>query len=907
MALGGDQIAKMFVKLGADITEFEKKMDKASKKMKDSGDVYMNSGRQLTKAITLPLTILAAVSLKAAIDFESAFAGVKKTVNATAEEFAVFRKEIIGMSKDLPASAIEISAVAEAAGQLGIKNEALLTFTKTMIDLGETTDMSANLAATSLARFVNIMGSSQKMFSNIGSAIVELGNNLATTESEIVTMTLRLAGAAKQVHLTEGEVLGLAAALSSVGIRADAGGTAFSKVFIEISKSVALGSKTLVEFAKVAGMSVDDFSKAFKEDAMSAVLAFVEGLGKIDEAGGNTFVVLDKLGIQERRMIDALLRTANAGDLVRRSIEMSTRAIQENSALTEEAGKRYETTAAQLEMTKNQAIAAAIALGDTMKGALLSLVAPLKGLFGWLEQTAIKFNDLDVAVRLTVGAFLAIVVAIGPVLFSVGLMQKAIPILALGWDGLTAAMVRARVVMTAISAHPIIIALTIIAAEIAYLSGLFDTVEEASTTFADSMGRLAKKAIEAADAMIGWTKAQLEAHEASLLLEIAEKKRVLKMAEQIAAARAARGEADNHSEVIRQLSTEITELNFEYIATVEALKELAEAEEAGKKKKEEVIVTVDKMKKVYDDLAKGIKEVWARTLVMGKEFNASKEETGLLEESLIKLLLLGLKPASEEFKILAARIAHARNEAELFAMTPMVPKGGGPIGLGPPDKLEDPPWLVKLKEDKAEAQLVLDALNRTLSQGMGDAASAIAEGIGQMAAGTAGIGDVFRTVLMVLGDVAIRIGRIAIATGIGMEAIKKAFANPATAIAAGVALIALGSWVKSSISSTMGGGGGGGGGAAPSEKTSLGNYSPSFPNERIGRVRDRNLSGDGQRFGKADQARNNRDLAERIATAIAEKGGISVDINPRAIPSGDIEYSTREGTRRANRQGTEVF
>ena len=900
MAVGGDQIAAMFVKLGADITEFEKKMDKAARKMKDSGDVYMNAGRSLTKAITLPMTILAGVSLKAAIDFESAFAGVKKTVNATEKEFAEFRKEILGMSKELPASANEISAVAEAAGQLGIKNEALLTFTKTMIDLGETTDLSANLAATALARFVNIMGTSQTMFSNIGSAIVELGNNLATTESEIVTMTLRLAGAAKQVHLTEGEVLGLAAALSSVGIRADAGGTAFSKVFIQISKAVALGSKTLVTFARVAGMSVDEFSKAFKEDAMAAVLTFVEGLGKIDEAGGNTFVVLDQLGIQERRMIDALLRTANAGDLVRRAIEMSTKAIAENSALTEEAGKRYETTAAQLEMTKNQAIAAAIALGDTMKGALLALVTPLKGVFGWLEKLFIKFNDLDVAIRITIGAFLALVFAIGPVLFSIGLLQKAIPILALGFAGLTKAVVAFRVALTLLAAHPIILALTIIAAEIAYLSGLFDTATKASTTFADSMETLAKKTKAASDAMSDWTKAQLEARAAALDLEIAEKKRVLRFTEQIAMARAARGESDNHSEVIRQLSTEITELNLEWVATIALLKKLKDAEEAAAGGG--VVIVATEIEKIYTALAKSLVTLTARQTVMGETFNASKEEVGILQEAMIKLLVEGVDPLSDAYKKLIRQMLDAQIAAGEFG-------GLAPRPVELPDdklKLDDPPWLVKLKEDKAEAQAVVDALNQTLDQGMADAAGAIAEGIGKMAAGTAGIGDVFRTVLTVLGDVAIRIGRIAIATGIGMEAIKKAFANPATAIAAGVALIALGSWVKSSISSTMGGGGGGAG-AAPAESTSLGNFTPTFPNDRIGRVRDRDFSGDGPRFGKDDQARNNRDLAERIATAIAEKGGVSVDINPRAIPSGDIEYSTREGTRRANRQGTEVF
>ncbi|KKM23669.1 hypothetical protein LCGC14_1612900, partial [marine sediment metagenome] len=530
----GEELAKLFLVLGADIRDFEKKMNSAVGVVNRTGKGFMDMGKMLTRAVTIPILAISGLSLKFAIDFESAFAGVRKTVTATEAEFAELRKGILNMSTTLPATANEIAAVAEAAGQLGIQTDAILTFTKVMIDLGETTDLAANEAARALARVANIMGTNQKMFSNMGASIVALGNSMATTESEIVNMTLRLAAAAKQVGLTEAETLAFAAALSQVGIRAEAGGTAFSKVFIEISKAVSLGSKTLATFAEVAGLSTADFAKAFKEDAAEAVILFIEGLGRVKDEGKNVFVVLDKLGIQERRMANALIATANSGEKLRVAMELSTEAWRENLALTEEAEKRYETTASQLKIIKNDAVKAAIAIGDTMKGALLSLITPLKGLFEWLEKVAIEFNELDVSVRIAIGAFVALITITGPVLFSIGLMQKAIPILALGFEGLAKAVVKFRAALTLLAAHPIVIALTIIAAEIAYLSGLFDTAVKASTTFADLMERLSKKTAKASDAMIGWTKAQLEANAASLALEITEKKRVLRMAEQIA-------------------------------------------------------------------------------------------------------------------------------------------------------------------------------------------------------------------------------------------------------------------------------------------------------------------------------------------------------------------------------------
>ncbi|RRG80740.1 phage tail tape measure protein, partial [Clostridioides difficile] len=101
-------------------------------------------------------------------EFESAFAGVKKTVNASDADINTFKKNIMDLSKNMPQTAVEISAVGEAAGQLGIKvgkNASNITnFTKTMVMLGDATNMSSDEAATALARFANIVQMPQKNF-----------------------------------------------------------------------------------------------------------------------------------------------------------------------------------------------------------------------------------------------------------------------------------------------------------------------------------------------------------------------------------------------------------------------------------------------------------------------------------------------------------------------------------------------------------------------------------------------------------------------------------------------------------------------------------------------------------------------------------------------------------------------
>src|SRR5690606_37933428 len=125
----------------------------------------------------------------------------------------------------------------------------------------------------------------------------------------------RIAGAGHVIGLTEEQVLGLAAGLSAVGIRAEMGGSAISRTMIEIANAVETGTEELELFAAVAGMTVPEFSRLFREDASQAIVAFIEGLGSARAEGENVFQLLDELGLAELRVRDMLTRTAGAGDL----------------------------------------------------------------------------------------------------------------------------------------------------------------------------------------------------------------------------------------------------------------------------------------------------------------------------------------------------------------------------------------------------------------------------------------------------------------------------------------------------------------------------------------------------------------------------------------------------------------
>ena len=341
------------------------------------------------------------LATRSTMKWESAWTGVLKTVDGTPKQLAAVETGLRDLAKELPATHEEIAGVAEAAGQLGVKTGDIVKFTKTMINMGESTNLTADEAATSLAQFMNIMGTSQKDVDKLGAAIVGLGNNGASTEKDIVEMGMRLAGAGKQAKLSEGDVLGMANAMASVGIEAEAGGTAMSMVMKKMGNAVDDGGASLEGFASVAGMSSGEFRKAWETDAGSAIDSFVVGIGKADKAGENVNGTLSDLGITGIRESDAILRLSASGDILTDSLKMGNDEFAKGNALQEEAAKRYQTAESKLKIASNQIKDTAIDLG----GLLAPAVAGAVDVFGDFIE---KIGELPDPVLKAGGAIAAI-------------------------------------------------------------------------------------------------------------------------------------------------------------------------------------------------------------------------------------------------------------------------------------------------------------------------------------------------------------------------------------------------------------------------------------------------------------------------------------------------------------------
>lgn len=368
------------------------------KNVKENAAAMDQAGGALLKAGTITVASLGA-SAKAAMDWETAWAGVTKTVDGTPAQMNQLEKSLRDLTKVLPASHEEIAGVAEAAGQLGVKRADIVGFTKTMIDLGESTNLTADEAATNIAQISNVMGTMEREGSagvaRFGSALVALGNDGASTEKEILDMAQRISGAAATIGASETDVLALSNTLASMGVKAEMGGGVVTRVMLKMYDAVQEGGEGLSAFAKTAGVSADVFSEKFKTSPVEALDMVNKGLFKVKEEGGNVVSTLADLGIKGTQETQVMLAMASSGDLLSDSLALGAKAWAENTALTKEAGKRYDTTASKVKIAWNKIKDAAIDGGAVMLPIIQGIAESVGGL-------ATAFGDLPAPVQGTI-------------------------------------------------------------------------------------------------------------------------------------------------------------------------------------------------------------------------------------------------------------------------------------------------------------------------------------------------------------------------------------------------------------------------------------------------------------------------------------------------------------------------
>ena len=308
----------------------------------------------------------ASEAIDVSISYESAFAWVRKTVDATEEEFDQLNQTLKDM--ETPTTFEELAHIMELGGQLGIAQENLAWFTETMDKLAVSTNLTSEEAATLWAQFANITWMDMKNIDRWGSTIVKLWNNMATTEADIVNFSSRIAAAWHSFWMSEADIMAIASTFTSLWVEAEMGWTAVSKVLNDMKTSIATSSPKVEKYAKLLGTTTKGFKEMMKNDPTWTFVKFNQALA---DSGENLNSVLASLWMKDVRLNDAFGRIAWNVDLLTNALDMANEGREENIALTNEASQRFATTESQIAIAQKERANTMAELGDSLKPIVL--------------------------------------------------------------------------------------------------------------------------------------------------------------------------------------------------------------------------------------------------------------------------------------------------------------------------------------------------------------------------------------------------------------------------------------------------------------------------------------------------------------------------------------------------------
>ena len=408
-----DEMSGVIKVINDNLKELDSQQEKVGKSNKIMMKDIKNASKELVKAGAV-MSAIPALAIKDAVSFESAFAGVVKTVDATTEEISEFRTELLEMSTRIPKTVEDLAKIAEIGGQLNVGIKDMKKFTETVAMLTDSTDISLEEGTLQIAQFMNVMKENMNNIDKVGSAITYLGNNSATTESKILSMASRIARSSKMIGMSSSDVLGISTAIASTGIEAEMGGSAFSKFAIDIQNAVTSSSSDLKTYAKLANTTTKEFQNLFKQDPAKAMSKVISGIG----TSSDPYAVIDDLGIKEVRLRETVLALAGSHEELAKYLDSSANAFSENSALAEEAAKRYGTSESALAMMKNQIRYASIEIGTAMLPVVRDLAEAIGGL-------ASKFNALSPEQKEMISKFILGGLVIGGLITVLGALGLA--------------------------------------------------------------------------------------------------------------------------------------------------------------------------------------------------------------------------------------------------------------------------------------------------------------------------------------------------------------------------------------------------------------------------------------------------------------------------------------------------
>ena len=358
--------------------------------IKNFGSAMRRMGQSFSMYIGAPLAALGISSFNAFKDYEMALARLQSALPGAEEEVSRLNEAALKMSETIPVSYEEIMAIMTALAKAGVPTEEIDGMTLALARMSAVTGMTAGELSTDMVMFMNSMGLPMGNIDQLGAALVRLADESIATEEGIFSMATRMAATANLTGFSATEVLSLAAAFASMGVEAEAGGSAASKLMKKMQLAAETGDG-LEGFAQVMGISGEEFMSGWKQSPADSMLAFFQGLADLDASGEQSVTAwLEEMELNEIRLSNLIALGASNPDMFEGLMGSGKEGFAENTALVEKAGIIFETTSGQMDMLANSTRNAQADLGENVAdafGPLIEKVGEMVKKFGELDET----------------------------------------------------------------------------------------------------------------------------------------------------------------------------------------------------------------------------------------------------------------------------------------------------------------------------------------------------------------------------------------------------------------------------------------------------------------------------------------------------------------------------------------
>lgn len=329
---------------------------------------------------------------RAAIDFESQMADVRKVVNFdTPDQFKKMGDDIGRMSENLPMAATDIAKIVAAGGQSGIARDELLGFAEAAVKMGIAFDQTADESGDMMAKWRTAFRMNQSEVVGLADRINYLGNTGPANTKQISAIVTEVGALGEVAGMSSAQVAAIGATMAGVGVKQDVAATGIKNFMLAMTKGTA-ATKGQAQAYKALRLDAKTVAESMQKDAQGTTLDLLKRISLID-AAKRPAILSELFGTESIGAITPLLTNL---ELLRSNLEKVGDAQQFAGSMEQEYASRAATTANNLQLLRNTVNSVARAIGDALLPGINAVIDQLRP---WISQVAQMVKDNPQLVR----------------------------------------------------------------------------------------------------------------------------------------------------------------------------------------------------------------------------------------------------------------------------------------------------------------------------------------------------------------------------------------------------------------------------------------------------------------------------------------------------------------------------